>query len=822
MGAVFTITFFSPIFGAGNDVIAIAGSTRDVTEQREITETLQKSEQHISLAQESSSFVGTWDWHVEENRVVADARFAELFNVDVDKAAVGAPIEDFIAAIHPDDVESHVQASIEYTLQHGGDFSEEYRLIQKNGSIVWVLARGYGYKNAAGKVSRFTGIAVNMTAQREAAEALRESERQFRMLADFMPQHIWTARADGSLDYSNERCRNYTGLSHSRDYDWISVVHPEDLPEAMEKWTYSIKTGEPYKVQFRIRNHATGEYRWFLGRALSIMDETGSIIRWLGTNTDIEEEKQSAEEMRLARKHLELMVESAQDFAIISMNLSGHVISWNKGAERIFGYAPDEIIGHTVNVIFTDPDLENGVPQFELDTAAQTGRAEDERWHLRKNGDRFYASGIMAAMYNDTGEIEGFTKIARDMTAQKNAEKALIDARNAAEAANIAKTEFLANMSHEIRTPMNAVIGLSNILATTEPLTKKQSEFIKTLQMSADSLLMLINDLLDISKIEARTVELEQIPFDVTQLVQEVSSMMNVRVKEKNLTFTASGEDVKNIMFIGDPTRLRQIVSNLCSNAIKFTEFGNVHVSITHAPTDRENIENIFIAVQDTGIGIAPNKLSTIFEKFIQADTSINRKYGGTGLGLAITKTLVEIMGGSISVTSKVGQGSVFTVCIPLPRASKENIQESNSSLPEIQRKSVGNHLKPVILLVEDYAPNVMVAETFLESFGYICDVASNGMEAVEKVMRNHYAAVLMDVQMHGMNGLQATSLIRENEKNNNKNRLAIIGMTAHALTGDRERCLGVGMDEYISKPFNPVELEALLQRFAPREEFAE
>ncbi len=359
-------------------------------------------------------------------------------------------------------------------------------------------------------------------------------------------------------------------------------------------------------------------------------------------------------------------------------------------------------------------------------------------------------------------------------------------------------------MSHEIRTPMNAIIGLSTILSKSQPLTTRQGDYIRTLQMSADSLLALINDLLDIAKIEARTVELEHIPFSLTRLMQEVASMMAVQVREKGLSFTGDGECVEERVFIGDPTRLRQIIVNLCSNAIKFTEKGSVHVSITCHPCDIEAHEMICISVRDSGIGIAADKIETIFQKFVQADTSINRKYGGTGLGLAITKTLTEIMGGQISVTSVEGEGSAFEVCIPLKIATSTEVAKSDYSIAGIIESTLEKQVRAHVLLVEDYEPNILVATTFLEDFGYRVDIANNGHEAFKLASARSYIAILMDVQMHGMNGLDATRKIRKHEDETGRPRARIIGMTAHALSGDRERCLAVGMDDYIAKPFHP------------------
>ena len=383
----------------------------------------------------------------------------------------------------------------------------------------------------------------------------------------------------------------------------------------------------------------------------------------------------------------------------------------------------------------------------------------------------------------------------------------LIESRDAAQQANTAKSEFLANMSHEIRTPMNAVIGLAHILSASQPLTDRQREFIHTLQLSADALLALINDLLDIAKIEARTIELEEIPFRLDQLMQEVATIMSVRAGEKQLSFTVQAAPVAERVFRGDAARIRQIVLNLCSNAVKFTERGGVHVDV------RQEGSEVRIAVKDTGIGIARDMLGDIFEKFVQADSSINRRYGGTGLGLAITKTLAELMDGDITVTSKPGEGSTFTLRLPLPLSA--DAPEGEGAQPDATEAAARYR----ILLVEDYAPNVLVATTVLDQFGYDCDVVATGLDAIERAKSGRYALALMDVQLHGMSGLDATRHIRAAERQQGLPPLPIIGMTAHALAGDRERCLGAGMSDYIAKPFNADELKEKLERFtsAPR-----
>lgn len=385
-------------------------------------------------------------------------------------------------------------------------------------------------------------------------------------------------------------------------------------------------------------------------------------------------------------------------------------------------------------------------------------------------------------------------------------------ARRKADAANQAKTDFLANMSHEIRTPMNVVVGLSNLLGKSGPLNDKQKELLSTLQTSADALLALLNDLLDIEKIETHAIELEAIPFSIAAVIDEVVRIMDIRAREKGLAFDAHiTPELLKRQYVGDPLRMRQIVLNLCSNAIKFTEKGGVTIRV-HATSMDASYERLTISVKDTGIGIAPEHRDRIFEKFMQADSSINRKFGGTGLGLAIVKTLAEQMGGDVDVESEPGQGTVFTVNLPMPVAAAAPIT-MEPMRKRVKKTPQAGKEPPAILLVEDYQPNVLVAQSLLEDFGYRCVVASDGIQAVERYKAEPFGLVLMDVQMPTMSGIEATQHIRAYEESQKQPRTPIVAMTAHALASDRERCLAAGMDDYISKPFDPDLLQGKIAR---------
>jgi CheY-like chemotaxis protein/nitrogen-specific signal transduction histidine kinase len=397
----------------------------------------------------------------------------------------------------------------------------------------------------------------------------------------------------------------------------------------------------------------------------------------------------------------------------------------------------------------------------------------------------------------------------RDISEQKNIEENLIDVIEEVEQQSEAKASFLAHMSHEIRTPLTAITGIAEILQKQSPdFNEKQKKLIQTLSTSSQSLKELINDILDFSKIEKGEVHIEEAFFPVQEVVAEIISIMSVQAHEKNIGFKVIDDDIQNLEYCGDKARIRQILLNLVGNAIKFTDTGQVTLLIEkNTDSDAENLNFI---VQDTGIGINDDVLKTIFDEFQQADRSVSRQYGGTGLGLPISNKLAALMGGAISVKSKKNIGSTFTFTLPLKGKSKDILGNDNqpSHIKIAERLSSAIRQEQCVLIADDYEGNIIILTYLMDDIGLQYDIARNGEDAVNQWKSKHYDLILMDVQMPVMDGLTATQTIRKCEEENKFDTIPIIGMTAHALVEDRQKCIDSGMTDYLSKPIDSQQLK--------------
>jgi len=483
----------------------------------------------------------------------------------------------------------------------------------------------------------------------------------------------------------------------------------------------------------------------------------------------------------------------------------------NQGAMNQTGYSRAEL--ENMTPVDIKPEFDEA--KFQAVISPMISGVEPtinfETVHRHKDGTLIPVE-IFLQYINPKDEAARFVAIVRDITARKQVEKVLIEAREQAEAASRAKSEFLAIMSHEIRTPMNGVLGMAQLLSETD-LGDEQSDYIRYIKQSGQALLTIVNDVLDFSKIEAGELIMQAEAFDLEKTVCDVLCLLSLGVNEKELNLSHNISSDVPAWLIGDVGRIRQVLVNLLGNAIKFTEEGGIHVSVSCGGLSDGNAD-LRITIEDTGVGIASQDRDRLFAAFTQADSSLTRQFGGTGLGLAICEKLVSQMGGSIGVDSTPGKGSIFWIELLLPVAeiSAAHPQDNSGDVAERVPGTLPL-LSGHVLLVEDNLINQKIALAFMEKLGLTSDVANNGVEAFEMWRHNQYDLILMDCQMPVMDGYQATTRIREQESGH----VPIIAFTAHALKADQQSCIDKGMNDYLAKPFTQQELyEKLCQWLKP------
>ncbi|MCV6587724.1 MAG: PAS domain S-box protein [Marinobacterium sp.] len=647
---------------------------------------------------------------------------------------------------------------------------------------------------------------------------LRQVEKSKRQLTELarglefqkmaLDEHAIVSATDlqGNIVYANERFCQITGYS---EQELLGKNHRifksgENSIETYQGLWETISSGKAWHGEIKNRNK-DDSLSWFSATIVPFMDDKGKPFQYFAIRTDITERKMMETQVKENNRFLQGLTNTMGE-GVYAADRDGICTFINPTGLQILGYNEDEVLGQNIHDLVHHHDRHGNFmhacdcPVFISINSNRSFNSEDECF-FRKGGQPFPIS-ISASPLLVDGSVDGHVVVFRDISDRKESELNLQQAKEQAEAANHSKSRFLANVSHEIRTPMNAIIGMSYLTLQTD-LTTKQHNYVNNIHRSAESLLRLINDILDLSKVEAGKLELENHAFFIRDLFDDLAAMLSIKAEEQQLNIRFDIAPEIPGWLLGDSMRLNQILLNLCNNALKFTEQGEIIVSAQVVVSNSERTILQF-AVQDTGIGISPEKQQQLFQPFSQADVSTTRKYGGTGLGLSISKTLVELMQGEISVSSEEGKGSTFSFTaqfLPADAGTKTPVTDTTLSADQAGAQLAGAD----ILLVEDNAFNQEVAEGILSAYSVQLTIAENGAQALDYLKTRTFDGVLMDCQMPVMDGYTATRKIRQELQ---LQELPVLAMTASAMEDEVREIYDCGMNDHIAKP---VDIQAML-----------
>ncbi|HEY0029766.1 MAG TPA: PAS domain S-box protein [Bacteroidia bacterium] len=602
----------------------------------------------------------------------------------------------------------------------------------------------------------------------------------------------------GKITDMNQATANITGITREKLTGTDFFDYFTEPQKAREVYQEVFAKGSVADSPLTLR-HKNGKLTDVLFNGSVYKDENGNVLGVVVVARDVTAQK-------LLSKYSLSLIEASLD-PLVTISTEGKITDMNQATVNITGVTREKLTGTDFFDYFTEPQKAREVYQEVF----AKGSVADSPLTLRHKDGKLTDVLFNGSVYkDDRGNVLGVVIVARDVTDQKRVATELIEAKVFAELATEiaehakskaesatriaedavkAKQQFLSNMSHEIRTPMNAIIGFTKVVLKTD-LTEKQKEYLSAIRVSGDALIVLINDILDLAKVDAGKMTFEKTPFKMSASISSMLHLFETKIQEKNLQLVKEYDKKIPEVLVGDPIRLHQIILNLVSNAVKFTTSGQITVKVRLLEEKDENVR-IEFAVSDTGIGIIPEKVQHIFENFQQATSDTSRLYGGTGLGLAIVKQLVEGQGGSIQVDSTIDQGSTFSFQLDFQKTKAA--AELEAGLVELD-----SEIKNIkVLVVEDIALNQLLMKTLLDDFGFERDIAGNGKIAIEKLQTKSYDIILMDLQMPEMNGFEATEYIRT--KMNSK--IPIIALTADVTTVDLAKCKSVGMNDYIAKP---------------------
>jgi len=720
-----------------------------------------------------------------------------------------------------------------------------FRLKKKNGQALWVENHGHAVYNDDGMIRYYEGIVRDISDRKQAEDALKEQKEYFESLFKTAPNPIVLLDMKSHVVNVNpafEKLFGYT-LKEIKGEKIEKFIVPDDGREEAKTIFSRVSRGKNVFCEvLRKRKDGSLVDVEISGTTIS---NRGRKIGYYINYRDNSERKRTEEELKslnfelvsskqqlsaafqqLIASNTQLIAnekalrQSEELFRLISENAAdlialvdrkGNYLYNSPSFQTLLGYSPRELLGTwCFNYVHEDNQGEV-VEAFQKSLRSKSGHVIEFRIK-DKNGNWRVVETSSNVICGATGEAEKLVMVSHDITKRKQTENELQKAKESSESANLAKSEFLANMSHEIRTPLNGIIGYSDLLLD-ENLSEAQYEFAKVIQSSANYLLDIINEILDLSKIESQGIELDERPFVLKEILNGKIHVIQPRIAEKaiDLSLHISAEVPK--ILIGDPIRVGQIVLNLLANAAKFTDEGSITLSVkrsekSHATEDLFPLE---ICVSDTGIGIANEKLEYIFQSFSQVDGSSSRRYEGTGLGLAITERLVTFMGGKVDVQSSLGEGSTFVIMLPLKpyTPGKKNYLSEASAGSDLYDHDIAKERRkikkiktttPHVLLAEDNEMNWRLFKEILTQIGYKVTIVENGEEALQALAVESFDMILMDMQMPVMDGFETTRRIRQNK---NFDSLPIIALTAYAMMGDAEKCMEAGCDNYITKPIN-------------------